>query len=307
MAAPLPTRRGGATDTPSRGGADTAARRFLAGALSASLTAVFTQPLELTKTLQQSHEGRGGLSALAAARGAMARGGGLAGLWVGLGPSLLRVSLGAGLYFASLSAALDALGPARAAAPGAAFCAAAAARCAALVALSPVSVVKVRMEAGTLPRGLSTLRAAAHVARSEGAASLFTGLVPTILRDAPYSGLYFSLYSALRRALRGEGGGGGGGGLRDAAATFAAGLVASSIATTVTHPADVLKTHQQLRAPGTRLTAELRRLLAVGGPRALFTGLPARLAKRGTSAALTWSMFEKLEELLLRGPEGGER
>lgn len=83
---------------------------------------------------------------------------------------------------------------------------------------------------------------------------------------------------------------------------FGAAALAASIATVLTQPADVIRTRLQLGGmpPGTRAwqagTVLVRGLLAVAaaeGPRALFVGGIARIAKRALSTALTWTLFEE--------------
>jgi solute carrier family 25 protein 38 len=303
----------------SRGGTaiELAVKRFLSGATSATLIAAILQPLDVVKTTMQSarlRDPRSRPSALATAVELRARGGARA-LWAGLSPTVVRVFFGAGIYFSALHALVDALGPSG----GSAFGAGVGARFMAALALSPVSVMKTRMEdavTGSGPlAGLGTWRALAHVARTEGAASLYSGLLPTLVRDAPYSGIYFAAFSALKVMLRrGDNGGGGGGVMSpalDAAGTFAAGLAAGVLATAMTHPADVLKTRLQLQpaegrfVDGTVLAMEVRALVRAEGVAGLFAGLLPRVAKRGTTTALTWTLFEVLMKRLGIAPSGG--
>jgi hypothetical protein len=84
------------------------------------------------------------------------------------------------------------------------FIAGAAARSVAATVMNPVAVVKTRMEFA--PLGASGYPSALHgvvsIARAEGVRGLYRGLAATILRDAPYSGLYFMAYSwSIRRCV----------------------------------------------------------------------------------------------------------
>ena len=284
-----------------------ASKRFLSGACSATLIAAILQPLDVVKTTQQSARMRGdpSLGSMRTARLLRDRGG-LRGLWAGLSPTIFRVFFGAGIYFASLHALADALG---AGAPGAAFVSGVGARFVAALALSPVSVVKTRMEdggpGGAPLKGLGTWRALQHVAATEGAASLYSGLLPTLLRDAPYSGIYFTAFTALKEAWRRRAAAleAGSQPWVDAAGTFCVGLAAGTLATAATHPADVIKTRLQLRPAGGRfvdgavLSREVGVLLRQEGGAGLFVGLAPRVVKRATTTALTWTLFE----IALRG------
>lgn len=145
--------------------------------------------------------------------------GGVGALWRGLGPTVARVFFGAGIYFSSIHAISDALkgratGPPGGGGGGGAaalppyvlsdsartFVAGFSARTLAAALLSPVAVVKTRME-WTPRAGLpyrSTLGGVAHIARTEGVSALYSGLIPTLVRDSPFSGLYFTIYSQLK-------------------------------------------------------------------------------------------------------------
>merc|ERR1712096_387959 len=71
----------------------------------------------------------------------------------------------------------------------------------------------------------------------EGARGLVVGLVPTIARDAPYSGLYLMFYTKLKYLVA----------FHDKQfPNFLCGLLAGALATTLVQPADVVKTHLQL-------------------------------------------------------------
>jgi solute carrier family 25 protein 38 len=381
-----------------------AARRFLSGAASGTLTAALLQPLDVIKTTQQgrvlealalrdaaraaaaaaaaaataSSGGTAAPSSAAAAAAlrvgpplpqAMPRGGGstglgataasllreegVAGLWKGLNATVIRVFFGAGIYFVALTAIADALGAksvvgVSGAGGGAGvsstsggggggggdarqFLAGMLARSFATTIMTPVAVVKTRREWASLraaaapggaPRG--TLAAIAHIARSEGAASLYSGILPTLARDAPFSGLYFAFFTRLRDALEPPpassalGAGGGSGtlawllaGAPASARTFAAGLAAGAFATLLTHPADVLKTRLQIRSAkgrfvdGRVLLDELSALLRAEGPRGLLVGAGARIAKRALSSAFTWTLYDEAMRRSAAGTGGG--
>lgn len=74
------------------------------------------------------------------------------------------------------------------------------------------------------------------------------------------------------------------------------------MATILTQPADVIRTRMQIGgmprgvsvwAAGTVLVRALLEVVAREGPRALFVGGAARIAKRAFATALTWTLFEE--------------
>jgi len=281
--------------------APSTASHFFFGALSATVSAVLLQPFDVVRSVQQAGGGApsraGGGAVATAARLAAAEG--VPALWKGVQAAALRTAGGAGLYFSALSALRARAGgggggeDVRAAAVRDFVCGAAARALAAAVLL-PVSVVKTRAELA--PRGAAASRSPLHglvaVARADGVRALLRGYLPTLLRDAPFSGLYLAAYSRLRVAAAGAAPG-----VAPAARDFGAALAAGALASLATQPADILKTRTQMaRAAAAADVAPprtLRGIVAAQGLRGLFIGAAARLAKRALSTAMTWSLYEE--------------
>jgi len=79
--------------------------------------------------------------------------------------------------------------------------------------------------------------------RLEGVRGLTCGLLPTLLRDAPFSGIYLLIYSSTKKGVGKE--------WMESPALgpyvrFSCGVVAGIGASLITQPADVLKTKMQL-------------------------------------------------------------
>lgn len=70
----------------------------------------------------------------------------------------------------------------------------------AAVLLIPVTVVKARYESGVYAYQ-SIIDALRHTYRNEGLRGLKSGLLPTLMRDVPYSGLYYMFYSQLKNFM----------------------------------------------------------------------------------------------------------
>eukprot|EP00882_Tetradesmus_deserticola_P026611 GHRQ01029371.1.p2 GENE.GHRQ01029371.1~~GHRQ01029371.1.p2 ORF type:complete len:176 (+),score=52.22 GHRQ01029371.1:193-720(+) len=140
--------------------------------------------------------------------------------------------------------------------------------------MSPVTLVKTRMEYGG-PNHISyknTAHALATIASTEGPRGLFRGLWPTVLTNAPFSALYYMLYTQLKQAI---GGSETGGGLPPATVNFVSGVCAATAATLLTQPSDVVRTRMQLGIPGVAggtAASTLRHALRSSGPNALLAG-----------------------------------
>lgn len=66
--------------------------------------------------------------------------------------------------------------------------------------MSPITVIKTRYESGTYSYE-SIYAALRSIYCSEGHRGLFRGLTATLLRDAPFSGLYLMFYSQTRTTV----------------------------------------------------------------------------------------------------------
>lgn len=108
--------------------------------------------------------------------------------------------------------------------------------------LIPVTVIKTRYESGVFAYG-SLGHALRHTYASEGAKGLMSGLVPTLMRDAPFSGLYFMFYSQMRNIALMSSTSASNNKTISPVLTFTIGLNSGLMASVVTHPMDVVSPH----------------------------------------------------------------
>ena len=259
---------------------------FLAGSLSGACSTVLLQPFDLIKTrIQQSPH-----SSVWAQTRLVAQTEGPLGLWRGVTPSLWRTVPGVGLYFTSvhlltglLSDVGQQLSPLQSLGVG--FLA----RVIAGTVLTPLTLIKTRWEAGGAQfayKGAGLVGAIKTILRLEGGRGLVAGLVPTILRDAPYSALYLMFYNKLKAVTAGEEPSG-------SLTHFSCGLLAGALATLLVQPADVVKTELQLRQERVGHWRVIRQIYsdrAVGG---FFVGLGPRVVRKSLMSALAWSVYER--------------
>jgi solute carrier family 25 protein 38 len=173
----------------------------------------------------------------------------------------------------------------------------------------PITVLKVRFESSL--HSYPSLRAAgADVFRERGLRGFFAGFGATAVRDAPYAGLYVLFYeglktearevfhvaapssslSALKAASRKEEKGGA-----LAAINFGSGILAACLATAITNPFDAVKTRLQLQPDVYRHTfVAFGKMLREEGWKSLFRGLGLRMARKGVSSALAWTVYEEV-------------
>lgn len=272
---------------------------FFAGSLSSSFSTVALQPLDTIKTRLQTPVAAGTTTGslthvtpnIRSVSMAIVRQHGVLGFWKGTTPSLLRVVPAAGTHLSILRAAealyADTYGP-QPMGPVAALFVAGGSRSVVAAVFQPFGLIKTRMESAIFAHYSNPVMALRAVVHKEGLRGLFRGLVPTVLRDAPFSGIYYSVYSSLKAQYD------------DGTATtrFALGTVAGAGATVVTQPIDVIRTRAQLaQSSSMSLAQHVRELLKESPSAATFLrGFVPRATRRIVMASATWTLFEQLME-----------
>ncbi|KAK3508348.1 hypothetical protein QTP70_022927, partial [Hemibagrus guttatus] len=220
-------------------------KAFMCGSLSGTCSTLLFQPLDLVKTrlqtVQNSVQPGSGRVGMVTIFLTVVRTEKLLGLWKGVSPSFVRCIPGVGIYFSTYYSMKQRFFSERAPRPVEAVLLGAGARCVAAVCMLPVTVIKTRFECGRYNYS-SVVGALRSVCRTEGPRALFSGLAATLLRDAPFSGIYVMFYSQAKNTLPHE--------ISESAyaplVNFSCGVGAGVLASLLTQPADVVKTHMQV-------------------------------------------------------------
>jgi len=267
-------------------------KSFLAGSLSGTCSTLLFQPLDLVKTRLQTPlavgQSPGGIVSVVST---VVRNEKFVGLWKGVVPSLQRTVPGIGVYFSSLHHLRSTFGspdpsPLESMAMGAC------ARAISGVTMLPITVVKTRFESGQFQyKGVCHALVSIH--RVEGLRGLFSGLSATLLRDAPFSGLYLMFYTQTKKFVKSSG-------LCDESGPtpihhFGSGVVAGFAASVVTQPADVVKTQMQLYPRKfQRVSAVIVHVFQKEGAAGFLRGVVPRTLRRTLMAALAWTVYEQV-------------
>lgn len=254
---------------------------------------------------------------------------GWTGLWCGMVPTVLRVGVGMGVYFFCLNrlgaGPLDSSSSPRSSSASSLllFSSGVISRSMAALIVQPLTVIKTRFEAGDRAYGKGVVRNLVGILKRERLRGLFRGVIPTVLRDAPFSGIYLLIYTRLSRLVNPAGAEGRGvdssrraltGSVPRPLLTFATGVVAGALGTVITNPADLVRTRMQLRdgphgygggvvprgsgVEGGRqnspkgLVRVTWEIATSEGLMVFFTrGILPRILKRSLQSALTWTMY----------------
>jgi len=263
-------------------------KAFLAGSFSGTCSTLLFQPLDLIKTKMQKETSRKSLMGITKD---IVRTEQLPGLWRGLKPSLARTVPGVGLYFASLHGIRSKFKIEKSS-PVASMVTGASARCLAGAVMMPFTILKVRWEAGLIDGDKRMMSGLLNIYRKEGILGFTRGVLPTLARDAPFSGLYLMFYDSLKKGASTFGDQLP---LGPSSTHLLCGVGAGCLASMVTQPADVIKTKIQLGDPSSKMNVwkATSVIYRVEGAIGFMKGLGPRMLRRSMMAALAWTVYEK--------------
>ncbi|XP_029796389.1 mitochondrial glycine transporter isoform X1 [Suricata suricatta] len=268
-------------------------KAFLCGSISGTCSTLLFQPLDLLKTrlqtLQPSAHGSRRIGMLALLW-TVVRTESVLGLWKGMSPSIVRCVPGIGIYFGTLYSLKQHFLRGHPPTALESVILGVGSRSVAGVCMSPITVIKTRYESGRYGYE-SVFSALRSICRSEGHRGLFSGLTATLLRDAPFSGIYLMFYNQTKNIVTPD--------QLDAglipAVNFGCGLFAGVLASLVTQPADVIKTHMQLSPGEFRWIGQAATLIFRDyGLRGFFRGGVPRALRRTLMAAMAWTVYEEM-------------
>ncbi|KAK3583630.1 hypothetical protein CHS0354_039456 [Potamilus streckersoni] len=265
-------------------------KSFLAGSFSGICSTILFQPLDLIKTrIQLAVNIRPGQSSrMITVLQNVVQQEKVRGLWKGTAPSVLRCVPGIGVYFSSIHILQGRFGHTS---PVVSLVIGGTARSMACLTTLPFTVLKTRYESGqfkykNMGRGFIT------IFKSEGIRGLYSGLSPTLLRDVPFSGLYYMFYSQLKEITR-----------KGSAVEshyprslhFTCGVAAGIIASLITQPADVIKTHMQLYPKRFgRIMKAIHYVYQEDGLAGFWRGIVPRALRRTLMATMAWTIYEEI-------------
>ncbi|XP_061839951.1 mitochondrial glycine transporter B-like isoform X2 [Nerophis lumbriciformis] len=270
-----------------------ALKAFMCGSLSGTCSTLLFQPLDLVKTRLQTLQNNakpgspkvGMLSVFVN----VIRTENVFSLWKGVSPSFVRCIPGVGIYFSTFYSLKQHFFLDRAPNAWEAVLLGASARSVAGVSMLPFTVIKTRFESGYY-NYVSVAGALKSVYETEGLRALFSGLTATLLRDAPFSGIYVMFYSQAKKTLPPE--------VTSSfyvpLVNFSCGVVAGVMASLVTQPADVVKTHIQVSPSHWSTLDAINYVYKEHGLAGFFRGAVPRSLRRTLMAAMAWTVYEQL-------------
>lgn len=157
--------------------------------------------------------------------------------------------------------------------------------------VSPLELIRTKMQSQKLSY-LEIRSGLLNLVEQHGLLGLWKGLAPTLMRDVPFSGMYWVTYEAVKSRTPKNG--------NPFLYSFISGCVGGTVAATLTTPFDVVKTVYQVgvmaKEPvqGYRMSMwkTLIKIYADNGVAGLFCGLTPRLVKVVPACAIMIGSFE---------------
>jgi len=163
--------------------------------------------------------------------------------------------------------------------------------------ISPLEYVRTYQQAAPHTKNRGIFKIFSTIINNGGVSSLWRGLGVTLVRDVPFSGIYWSGYEKFTLLLQKH---------FDQkrpsfAVSFASGAASGVIASVVTQPIDVIKTHKQMYITNVNILGTFQiglNIKKVEGWSGLFAGTLPRLAKVAPACAIMISTYEFVKRQL---------
>lgn len=267
------------------------------GALSASFTMIVLQPLQVVRTsiiIESSNNKKIKIHQMIS-RIVLTEG--ITGLYRGFIPGVLKSTIGSGIYFSSLETSKKYLNAhfefskhvknSLAGAIGRLF---------QNIATNPILVIKTRSEVVGFNAYNSFFEGFAKIFKQEGLSGYYKGLKPNLIKDLPFSAIFFPLYEFFKNTLSFAG-------LKSFyTISTCSSILANIVCVTLTNPLEVIRTRTQFIHISQNenhnyngVLHALNKIYHLEGIRGLLTGVYLRFMKKALQSVLVWTMYEGLK------------
>ncbi|XP_063216670.1 probable mitochondrial glutathione transporter SLC25A40 [Bacillus rossius redtenbacheri] len=172
--------------------------------------------------------------------------------------------------------------------------------------VSPLELVRTKMQSKKMSY-LEIGNALKALHKHHGLLGFFKGLSSTLMRDVPFSAIYWASYETIKKYNPAE--------QPSFQYSFMAGATAGSIAAVCTHPFDLVKTHQQIEfgekeifsdppKKSSSLSSVMKRIFHQRGIKGLYAGLGPRLVRVSPACAIMIASFEYGKNFFYRFSSG---
>lgn len=276
--------------------------RFTLGSIAGAVGAIAVYPIDLVKTRMQNQRIGSFIGELMYRNSfdcfkKVIRHEGIFGLYRGLAPQLMGVAPEKAIKLTVNDFVRDKLYDKNGNIP--LYCEILAGGCAGasqIIFTNPLEIVKIRLQVAGEIAGGNKVRAW-NVVKDLGLFGLYKGARACLMRDIPFSAIYFTVYAHTKARLADDNG------YNHPLTLLLAGAIAGIPAASLVTPADVIKTRLQVKARAGQTTYTgvfdaARKIMAEEGPRAFWKGALARVVRSSPQFGVTLVTYELLQRLL---------
>ncbi|CAO3640065.1 unnamed protein product [Cunninghamella echinulata] len=271
--------------------------KIISACVGATTTMLFVNPFDLVKTRLQrikmpKAEGKylGTMDGLAK----IVRNEGTLALWKGLSPGLIMAIPSTSIYYVGYDyirdhtksrfkgTAMDTYAP---------LWIGGLARTITAAVISPMELFRTRLQSAEGAGGFNDAWASVKsMVHREGLISLWRGLIPTMLRDVPFSAIYWMMYEELKHKYVNEGKQSR---FEQFQFSFFAGATSGTVAAVVTTPFDVVKTRRQVSSnKEPHILRLMNNIMVNEGFSGFFKGVVPRVVKVSVASGIMISSYE---------------
>lgn len=282
---------------------------IISGAISGSITAVTLQPLEYIKTKLQQPDVDTKISTInnknriraiisytlfKPEQSNLNVLNNMKKFWTGLTPSLMRSVPVAGMYFGLVEIFKNSKYLSHSKSGGTyeivhSFLIGSLARTIADVSVHPLNLIKTRYESD-MYHYKGVFSAFRSIFEKEGVYGLYKGLTATLIRDLTYSGIYFTLYTKIKRISTEKFQNSSNQSLYFASCA----LISSLLACFITQPPDVIRTNMQInQSQHQSFIKTSMNIYAKNGLKGFFAGFIPRSTRRTLISVMSWTIYER--------------
>jgi hypothetical protein len=160
---------------------------------------------------------------------------------------------------------------------------------------NPITIVKTRFEVVGNDMNQGIFGTIADIYRKNGLKGFYKGLVPTLMRDVPWSGIQFSTYRFFVSTYKDH----YGSPYNSPLLISLFGALSSTIAVMATYPFDNLRVRFQTQDSKDKqkgLVQISKEIYKEEGIKGFYLGYLPRLMKKGVSTAITWAIYESIKK-----------
>ncbi|EAR89379.1 solute carrier family protein (macronuclear) [Tetrahymena thermophila SB210] len=162
------------------------------------------------------------------------------------------------------------------------------------MASTPLTVLKTRFEVVGQQEYTSVIQTTKKIYAEEGLRGFYKGIIPTLMRDLPWSGAQYSIYQSLISMYEYF--------LQKPANEnnlfiFLSGALSASASIMIFYPFDNIRVrYQGVRQQNTPLLKLAYHIYQVEGFKGFYRGYLPRLLKKGAQGAIAWTIYEYLKK-----------